>query len=104
MIQSFKLLQGETENYLLALPTSEALWNTLIIKSGFVTQPTLKSPRDVIGWLMGEASCIKVDELAAAMIGAAISGWGEEPAMTWDDTKMVTVKGRVALEELGGTS
>jgi hypothetical protein len=56
-----------------------------------------------MGWLMGEANCIKVDELAAAMIGAAISGWGEEPA-TWNDTKIVAVKGRVALKEYGGTS
>jgi hypothetical protein len=57
-----------------------------------------------MGWLLGEASCIKVDELAAAMIDAATRGWGEDPAMTWDDTKIVAAKGRGAIEECGGTS
>jgi hypothetical protein len=29
------------------------LWETLIVKSGFVISKDIKSPRDFMGWMMG---------------------------------------------------
>lgn len=92
-------MKGETESYLLAIPGKEKLWSTLVVKAAFVVQPTLTSPRDLVGWLTGDKSSIKVDELAAAMIDAAVSGWGDDVAMTWGDNKMVVDNGRKRLQE-----
>ena len=82
---------------MLALATKEetkGLWVTLIVKSGFVISKDIKSPRDFVGWMMGTKACIRVDELAATMIDAALDGWKEN---TWQDVHVMGVRGREIL-------
>jgi hypothetical protein len=31
----------------------KGLWETIIVKAGFVIQKDIKSPRDFMGWIMG---------------------------------------------------
>jgi hypothetical protein len=73
----------------------KSLWETLIVKASFVIQKNIKSPRDFMGWMMGSKVCIKVDELAATMIDAALNGFKEN---TLSDKVMVT-RGRELLEK-----
>jgi hypothetical protein len=73
---------------------TKGLWETLIVKSGFVISKDVKSPRDFIGWMMGTKACIRVDELAAAMVDAALNGWKEN---TLVDVQAMGVKGREIL-------
>jgi hypothetical protein len=53
-------------------------WESLVVKAGFVIQKQISSPRDVMGWILGEKNTIRVHELAAIMIDKAISGWREK--------------------------
>jgi hypothetical protein len=72
--------KGEAEENMLGFATKEdtkGLWETLIVKSGFVILKDIKSPRDFMGWVMGTKACLRVDELTAAMIDAALNGWKE---------------------------
>lgn len=75
-------------------PETEGLWETLIVKAGFVIQKELKSPRDFMGWMLGSKSCIRVDELAANMIDAALNGWKES---TLQDNQLMVTRGRELL-------
>jgi hypothetical protein len=75
----------------------KALWETLIVKAGFVIQKDIKSPRDFMGWMMGSKACIKVDELAATMLDAALNGF-KESALS--DNKVMVTRGREVLESM----
>jgi hypothetical protein len=44
------------------------------VKAPFVIKKDITSPRDAFGWMMGNKACIRVDELAALMIDAALNG------------------------------
>ncbi|KUJ20472.1 uncharacterized protein LY89DRAFT_715861 [Mollisia scopiformis] len=67
---------------------------TLIVKASFVIQKELKNPRDFMGWMLGAKACIRVDELAATMIDAALNGWKEN---TLQDNAAMAAKGREIL-------
>lgn len=73
---------------------TQGLWETLIVKSGFVVQKELRNPRDFIGWMLGNKACIRVDELAATMVDAGLNGWKEN---TLQDNQAMVVKGRALL-------
>jgi hypothetical protein len=73
---------------------TKGLWETLIVKSGFVISKDIRSPRDCMGWMMGSKVCLRVDELAAAMIDAALNGWKES---TLSDVHAMGIKGREVL-------
>jgi hypothetical protein len=75
----------------------KGLWETLVVKAGFVIQKDIKSPRDFMGWMMGNKACIKVDELAATMIDAALNGFKES---TLSDNKAMVTRGREVLESM----
>lgn len=75
-------------------PETEGLWETLIVKAGFVIQKELKNPRDFMGWMLGSRACIRVDELAANMIDAGLNGWKEN---TLQDNKLMVTRGRELL-------
>ncbi|KAH6678659.1 hypothetical protein B0J14DRAFT_535209 [Halenospora varia] len=88
-------MKGEAELNMLSFSNQKAiegLWSTLIVKSGF----ELRSPRDIIDWLAGDQYTIRVNELAAFMIDAAINGW-EEGEDTVSSVKAMILKGREAL-------
>jgi hypothetical protein len=54
-------VKGQAEVDMLGFTTKEemkGLWETLIVKSGFVTSKDIKSPRDFMGWMMGTKSCL----------------------------------------------
>lgn len=90
-------IQGQNEKNMLGFATAsetEGLWETLIVKSGFVIQKQLESPRDLMGWMMGSRACIRVDELAAVMIDVALNGWKEN---TLDDSQLMVTRGRTLL-------
>jgi hypothetical protein len=93
-------LQGQAEENMLAFAKKDelkGLWKTLIVKAGFVIQKDMKSPRDFMGWMMGSKACIKVDELAAIMIDAALNGFKES---TLSDNKVMVTMGREVLESM----
>jgi len=73
---------------------SKGLWETLIVKSGFVISKDIRSPRDLMGWMLGTKACVRVDELAATMIDAALDGWKED---TMQDVQAMGAKGREIL-------
>lgn len=75
-------------------PETQGLWETLIVKAGFVIQKDLKSPRDLMGWMLGAKACIRVDELAANMIDAGLNGWKEN---TLQDNSAMVTRGREIL-------
>ena len=90
-------MKGRAEENMLGFATKEETkgpWETLIVKSGFVISKDIKSPRDFKGWMMGTKSCLRVDELAATMIDAALSGWKEN---TLQDVQTMGAKGREIL-------
>jgi hypothetical protein len=67
------------------------------VKAGFVIQKDTRSPRDFMGWMMGNKACIKVDELTAAMIDAALN-WFKESTLS--DNKIMVTRGREVLDSL----
>ena len=75
----------------------KGLWETIIVKAGFVIQKDIKSPRDFMGWIMGSKAWIKVDELAATMIDAALNGFKES---TLSDNKVMVTRGREVVESM----
>lgn len=90
-------IKGQAEDNMLGFATKEetkGLWKTLVVKSGFVISKDIKTPRDLMGLMMGTKACIRVDELAATMIDAAIHGWEES---TMEDVQAMGVKGREVL-------
>ncbi|CZR61004.1 uncharacterized protein PAC_10900 [Phialocephala subalpina] len=94
-------MKGHNEQNMLSFatkPETEGLWETLIVKASFVIQKDLKSPRDVMGWMLGTKACIRVDELAATMIDAGLNGWKEN---TLQDNAAMVAKGREVLEIQG---
>ena len=74
---------------------NEGLWMTVIVKAGFVVSKEGRSPRDMLGWVLGSNKSIGVDELAAAMIDVAING-SEEDTLT--DCRAVAARGRESLK------
>ena len=74
---------------------NEGLWMTVIVKAGFVVSKEGRSPRDMLGWVLGSSKSIGVDELAAAMIDVAINGSEED---TLKDCRAVVTRGREALK------
>ena len=74
---------------------NENLWETVIIKAGFVVSKEGRSPRDMLGWVLGSKNSIRVDELAAAMIDVAAKGSKED---TLQDCPTMVRRGRGALE------
>lgn len=91
------VLRGWNERNMLAFamkPEIEGLWETLIVKAGFVIQKELRNPRDFLGWMLGSKSCIRVDELAANMIDAGSNGWKEN---TLQDNQLMVTRGRELL-------
>ncbi|PMD48414.1 hypothetical protein L207DRAFT_627146 [Hyaloscypha variabilis F] len=90
-------MKGQAEQNMLDFVTTEGtkgLWETLIVKSGFVISKDIRSPRDIMGWMMGMKACIRVDELAATMIDAALNGWREN---TLKDVQAMGIRGREIL-------
>lgn len=89
-------MKGQAEENMLGFGTKdmEGLWETLIVKSGFVISKDIKSPRDFMGWMMGKKACLRVDELAATMIDAALNGWKEN---TLQDVDAMGFRGRQVL-------
>ena len=75
---------------------TKGLWETLIVKSGFVISDG-SSPRDMFGWMLGANKSIRVDELAAFMIDAAMNGREES---TIQDNEAVVKKGREVLAKM----
>jgi hypothetical protein len=73
------------------------LWESYIVKSGFVITKDGKSLRDMLGWMLGDEKGIGVHELASAMIDVALKGSSE---VTMGNKEMV-VRGREALREGG---
>ena len=73
---------------------TKGFWETLIVKSGFVISKDIRSPRDPKGWMKGTKACVRVDELAATMIDAALNGWEED---TLQDVQVMGAKGREIL-------
>jgi hypothetical protein len=74
------------------------LWETLIVKSGFVIHKDIQSPRDAMGWMMGNSKTIRVNELAALMIDASMfGGWKED---TLQDNQEMVRRGREAMEKM----
>lgn len=73
---------------------TKGLWETLIVKSGFVISKDIKSPRDFMGWMMWSKACVRVDELAATMVDAVLNGWKEN---TLTDVQAMGLKGREVL-------
>ena len=76
---------------------NEGLWETVIVKAGFVMSKDGRSPRDMLGWVLGASRAITVDELAAAMIDVAINGSKDD---TLQDCQAMVVRGREALKIL----
>ena len=76
---------------------NEGLWETVIVKAGFVVSKEGRSPRDIMGWVMGTTKSIRVDELAAAMIDVAINGSMED---TLQDCQAMVIRGREALKSM----
>jgi hypothetical protein len=76
---------------------NKGLWDTVIVKAGFVTSKEGKSPRDMLGWVLGTQKSIRVDELAAAMIDIAFHGSKEK---TLQDNHALVTRGREALKAL----
>jgi len=70
---------------------SKGLWQTLIAKSGFVITEDGLSPRDLMGWMLGNKKSIKVNELASGMIQYALY---EDFEGTIQDNEDLVVKGR----------
>lgn len=73
---------------------TKGMWETLIVKSGFVISRDIQTPRDFMGWMMGTKSCLRVDELAATMIDAGLNGWKET---TLSDVQAMGARGREVL-------
>jgi hypothetical protein len=91
-------LEGAAESKMLSFTKVEGtdgLWETVIIKAGFVISKDGRSPRDMMGWALGTAKSIRVDELAAAMINVAINGSKED---TLQDCHDLVMRGREALK------
>jgi len=91
-------MKGEAEVNMLELPSREGnagLWETVIIKAGFVVSKEVRSPRDMLSWVLGTKNSIQVDELAAAMIDVAMHGSEEN---TLKDNYAMVIKGREALK------
>lgn len=76
---------------------NEGLWTTIIVRAGFIVTASGISPRDMFGWMLGNKSAIRVNELAATMIDVALNGGAEE---TMQDNQAMILRGRVVL---GGT-
>ncbi|RDL41825.1 Uncharacterized protein BP5553_01804 [Venustampulla echinocandica] len=70
------------------------MWETLIVKAGFVTNVQPKGLRDVIGPRI--SSSIRVDELAATLMDAAMNG---REVDTIDDNMAMVEKGRALLSK-----
>jgi hypothetical protein len=66
----------------------------MIVKAGFVVSKEGRSPRDMLGWVLGSKSSIRVDELAAAMIDVASKASSED---TLQDCQALVMRGREAL-------
>lgn len=75
------------------------LWSTLVVKSGFVVQSTVQSPRDAMGLAMGSGKYIRVNELAAVMVDAALDSGVENGVDTLSDCGEMVTKGRMLLEK-----
>jgi len=89
-------LKGTAENNTLAFakqPGNQGLWESYVVKSGFVVTKDGMSPRDMFGWMIGGKS-IKVDELAAGMIDIALRGSEVE---TLDNPAMIA-RGQATLK------
>ena len=67
------------------------------MKSGFVISKDIRTPRDVMGWMMGVQNCIIVDELSATIIFAASNGWETD---TIEDNQLMVTKGQEILEQM----
>jgi len=93
-------MKGQNEQNMLSLasdPKTQGLWDTLIVKAGFVIQKELKNPRDFMGWMLGFKACIRVDELAATLIDAGLNGWKES---TLQDNQVMVTRGREVLGKI----
>ncbi|KAH7323710.1 hypothetical protein BKA65DRAFT_73476 [Rhexocercosporidium sp. MPI-PUGE-AT-0058] len=93
-------LKGQAEQNMLDFAkTSETqgVWETLIVKAGFVTSKEGRSPRDIVGWMMGSKASISLDEIAAVLIDSTLNGWEED---TLEDNEIMVRKGRQALKKV----
>ncbi|KAG0650055.1 hypothetical protein D0Z07_3522 [Hyphodiscus hymeniophilus] len=93
-------MKGAAESEMLAFAKEEGndgLWQTVIVKAGFVVSKDGRSPRDLMGWVLGTSKSIRVDELAAAMIDIAIN-WSKQD--TLQDCQAMVMKGREALKNI----
>ncbi|KAF4633899.1 hypothetical protein G7Y89_g4214 [Cudoniella acicularis] len=99
MKSEMRKMKGEAKLNMFSFTKKEetqGLWETLIVKSGFVIQKEVKSPRDFLGWMAGNKFTLRVDELAAFMIDASANGWGNSED-TMSDVFTISSKGRKAL-------
>lgn len=69
-------------------------WETVIVKAGLVVSKEGRSPRDMLGWVLGDSKSIRVDELAAAMIDVAINGSKQDTL----DCQALVLMGREVLK------
>lgn len=56
-----------------------------------------RTPRDLMGWVLGNNACIRTDELAATMVDAAMNGSEE---LTMSDCSRMVLKGREVLQRV----
>lgn len=78
---------------------NEGLWTTVIVRAGFVITASGISPRDMFGWMLGNKSAIRVNELAAMMVDVALNGSTEE---TMEDNPAMISRGREVLGRTAG--
>jgi len=79
-------------------PENQGLWEKLIVSSGFVIQKEVRRMRNVMGWMMGSKKTIRIDDLAAVTVDAAVKGFEED---TMSDCQAMIRKGRNLLGRPG---
>ena len=75
---------------------NRSLWETKIVKSGFVTSKDGSRLRDYVGWIFSRFGVIRVDELAASLIELAMNGSDEE---TLQNNQDMVDRGRQMLRQ-----
>jgi hypothetical protein len=78
---------------------SQGLWETIIVKAGFVITESGMSPRDMLGWALGSQRAIRVNDLSALMIDLALNGSPEE---TMQDNLAMVLRGGDVLGKTQG--
>ena len=80
-------MQGEVENQLLELGKQPDAPATYITRPGLVQRPDVGVVMGTLARFGGLMPSVRVDQLAAAMIGIAIGGAGDR--QIWDNAELV---------------